>query len=88
VCKTYDAAAFMLSSANLVVKETVGAEGNEQRAYVYRQEPPFEAGKMVAKGSAVTLYLSESRPANCPEENTAPQPETPNPLEEGEEEEF
>ncbi|NBC08738.1 MAG: PASTA domain-containing protein [Bacteroidetes bacterium] len=88
VCKTYDAAAFMLSSANLVVKETIGAEGNEQRAYVYRQEPPFEAGKMVAKGSAVTLYLSENRPANCPEENTAPQPETPNPLEEGEEEEF
>ena len=90
VCKTYDAAAFMLSGANLIVKETIGAEGNEQNAYVYRQEPSFEAGKMVAKGSAVTLYLSESRPANCPEETTAPPPGTPedNPLEEGENEEF
>lgn len=86
VCKTYDAAAFMLSSANLVVKETIGAEGNEQNAYVYRQEPPFQPGQMVAKGSAVTLYLSEYRPADCPEgtRGAAPNATEDNPLEDGE----
>jgi D-alanine-D-alanine ligase len=83
ICKPYDAAAFLISSANLVIKETVGAEGNEQNAYVYRQEPPFQSGQMVPKGSAVTLYLTESRPVNCPEEDAGA-----NPLESGEEEDF
>jgi len=69
VCKRYDAAAFLLSGSNLVIKETIGAEGNEENAYVYKQEPAFEPGKMVPNGSAVTLYLSSSRPPSCPEEN-------------------
>ncbi len=88
VCKRYDAAAFLVTSSDLTIGETIGADGSTQGTYVYRQEPAFEAGKMVPKGTAVTLYLSPDRPAGCasgsmPGEDAYE--EEDNPLEEGDE---
>ncbi len=66
ICKRYDEATFLLTSSNLSLGQTIGAEGVESGAYVYRQEPEFLPGKMIPKGTAVDLYLSTTRPDGCP----------------------
>lgn len=66
ICKRYEEATFLLTSSNLSLGQTIGAEGVESNAFVYRQEPEFLPGKMIPKGTAVDLYLSTTRPDGCP----------------------
>jgi beta-lactam-binding protein with PASTA domain len=67
ICKRYDEAKFLLTTSNLTLGQTSGAEGEEGNAYVYRQEPEFIPGQMVIKGSSIDLYLTTTRPDGCPE---------------------
>ncbi|HMQ48263.1 MAG TPA: PASTA domain-containing protein [Saprospiraceae bacterium] len=68
VCKRYDAATFLLSSANLAVGEVYGEAGNREQAYVYKQEPPYEPGKTLPMGTVIDLYLIDTKPDGCPDE--------------------
>lgn len=67
ICKRFDEAKFLLTTSNLALGQTSGAEGAESSAFVYRQEPEFVPGQMVVKGSSIDLYLTTSRPDGCPE---------------------
>lgn len=87
ICKRYDEAVFLISSSNLVLGETIGAAGLESQAFVYEQDPGFEPGLMIAKGTKIDLYLMPSRPSGCPDEAPSA-PEDANPLNEDGEEDF
>ena len=67
ICKRFDEAKFLLTTSNLTLGQTSGAEGAESSAFVYQQEPEFVPGQMVVKGSAIDLYLTTTRPDGCPE---------------------
>lgn len=67
ICKRFDEAKFLLTSSNLVLGQTFGAEGVESSAFVYRQQPEFTPGQMVIKGSSIDLYLKTTLPSGCPE---------------------
>lgn len=67
ICKRFDEAKFLLSSSNLTLGQTFGAEGTESSAFVYQQKPEFVPGQMVIKGSSIDLYLTNTRPEGCPE---------------------
>lgn len=71
VCKRYDAATFLLNSANLAIGEVYGEAGNRENAYVYKQEPPYEPGKTLPMGTVIDLYLIDTKPNDCPDELNA-----------------
>ncbi len=65
VCKKYDAAKFLIDGARLTLGEVRGDISNRSGAWVVRQDPPYEAGVLLEKGTPITLYLSAFRPNNC-----------------------
>ncbi|MEQ8706072.1 MAG: PASTA domain-containing protein [Phaeodactylibacter sp.] len=67
ICKRFDEAKFLLTSSNLSLGQTFGAEGAEGSAFIYQQEPEFVPGRMVIKGASIDLYLTTTRPDGCPE---------------------
>ncbi len=69
VCKKYDAAKFMLGSYNLLVGNVVEDVSVTDRfsAYVYKQVPAYEPGKIIGKGEQIDLYLTQSLPSQCGE---------------------
>lgn len=66
VCKQLKAATFMLNSMDLNQGDIYGPTSDE--AYVFKQEPPYEAGVMIQVGTPIHLYLRETRPLDCPTE--------------------
>ncbi len=68
ICKRYDAAVFLLSSSNLSLGNIYGDVANRQEAYVYRQEPEYMPGQVIAQGQQISIYLTLTRPAGCPED--------------------
>jgi UDP-N-acetylmuramate--alanine ligase len=68
ICKRYDAAVFLLSSSNLSLGNIYGDVANRQQAYVYRQEPEYMPGQVIAQGQQISIYLTLTRPSGCPED--------------------
>ena len=66
VCKSLQAAQFMLNSMDLVPGDLYGP--TEGEAYIYKQEPPYMPGAMIRVGTTIHLYLQETPPIDCPEE--------------------
>lgn len=67
VCKPYKAAAFLISSNNLNIGNVIG-DVPEDNAYVWKQEPAYEAGQMIQVGRQIDIYITDIRPGGCPEE--------------------
>ncbi len=68
VCMTYSEARFMIDNNNLAVGrvETTLPRTAWDEAYVYQQEPAFNPGREIPMGTQINIYLSPTRPANCP----------------------
>ncbi|RMF23322.1 MAG: PASTA domain-containing protein [Bacteroidetes bacterium] len=70
LCMTFDEAQFLLTASDLEIglihdDDTVYDRTN---AYVWKQVPSFEPGRMVERGTRVELFLTQVRPGACPEE--------------------
>lgn len=67
VCKQYDAAVFLITSMNLNLGRVIGDVPDRESAYVYRQEPPFDADANIPMGTTINIYLTSARPSGCEE---------------------
>ncbi len=68
VCKRYEAATFILSSNNLVIGRVIGEVDDRNSAFIWKQDPAYQAGTMIPTGQAVDIYLMNVRPSGCQEE--------------------
>ncbi|MBK7477711.1 MAG: PASTA domain-containing protein [Haliscomenobacter sp.] len=68
VCLTYEEAAFLLRSSQLVVGSVFAPGEASSGLFVYKQEPEFVAGLKLNVGEQVNLYLTETRPEGCNEQ--------------------
>lgn len=68
-CLTYDAARFLISSSNLNLGAVIpdATVVDLSSAYVWRQSPPYEPNGTIRVGEQIDLYLTQERPAGCPE---------------------
>lgn len=73
-CKRYSEVQFLLPGLDLRVGEIVGEVANRSDAFVYRQEPSFQTGGKILRGSNIKIYLQEERPAGCPDETETNEP--------------
>jgi beta-lactam-binding protein with PASTA domain len=67
VCQTFDAAKFLLQTANLNVG-TVSKDNtvtDAERAYVYRQSPKYNPNDKIRVGEQVDIYLTQEKPKSC-----------------------
>ncbi len=69
VCKTYEAAQFLISANNLSVGNIYGEVADMNSAYVWRQEPEYVPGQNIRMGEQITIYLTQDRPDGCPAED-------------------
>ena len=72
ICMNYSAAEFLVSSSNLIIG-TVNEEGDitsQSTAYVTRQDP--SAGQPIQMGGQITVWLSQSPPPGCDDNNDSP----------------
>ncbi len=71
VCKRLDAAKFLISNSNLNIGSIVrdASVVAEDKAYIWKQEPAYQAGVTIRIGQQITLYISQKRPVGCPEED-------------------
>ncbi len=69
VCMTFEEAAFTLTSANLILGriEEDDTVFDRLAAYVVRQEPAPSPGARIQMGQRIDIWLSQARPAHCPE---------------------
>jgi D-alanine-D-alanine ligase len=65
VCKTYEAASFLISTNNLAVGNIIGEVSNLNSAYVWKQEPEYVEFQTIRMGEQINLYVTQDRPANC-----------------------
>ncbi len=67
VCKRFDAAKFLISNYNLSIGNVIKDKTviDENKAYVYKQEPPFEEGKIMRIGEQINVYITQKPPAAC-----------------------
>ncbi|MEM6380150.1 MAG: PASTA domain-containing protein, partial [Bacteroidota bacterium] len=63
VCETFEAAKFTIEGSRLVLGEVYGTRTNN--AYVWKQEPAFEAGAQIKTGTVIKLHLTSERPEDC-----------------------
>ncbi len=80
VCKDYEAGVFLINSMNLAVGNVYGDVDDRENAYIWKQEPAYDIGRMVRMGRQVDIYLTSTRPESCPPETApddAPQEEDP-----------
>lgn len=66
VCQQYKAAHFLITSMNLSVGAVYGEVFDD--AYVWKQEPEYIEGQMIRIGEQINIYLTNTRPQGCPEE--------------------
>lgn len=69
VCQPLSEADFLLKANRLTLgdlhlDETVT---NRQTAYVIQQDPPYSAGLIATKGDTISLWLTQAKPARCPD---------------------
>ena len=67
LCKSGEQASVILDAMSLLVGslKTTGNVTNNNSAYVYKQEP--SAGTPMKKGMSVVIYVTQTRPADCPD---------------------
>lgn len=67
VCQTHDAANFLITNSSLQVGEVIedNTVTSRSSAYVWKQEPAYSPQKMMDKGAAVTIYLTQYEPDGC-----------------------
>ncbi len=65
VCKTYNAALFLISSNNLNIGNIFGDASDLNNAYVWKQTPAYSAGQTIRMGEQIDIYLTTERPAGC-----------------------
>jgi D-alanine-D-alanine ligase len=67
VCRTFDAADFLVGSYNLNIGQVIEDETVTERfsAYVYRQEPEFDPDETVQMGTQINVWLTQDLPADC-----------------------
>jgi eukaryotic-like serine/threonine-protein kinase len=77
VCKRLDAAKFLISNYNLNIGTIVrdASVVAEDKAYVWKQEPMYQAGQTMRIGEQITLYVTQKLPAGCSEEAIEIDPE-------------
>lgn len=63
VCETFEAAKFKIEGSRLILGEVYGTRANN--AYVWKQEPAFEAGAQIKTGTVIKLHLTTELPADC-----------------------
>lgn len=68
ICKNYKAASFQITGHQLNVGKIYGNVSDRDRAYVWKQEPAYESGRYIRMGTQINIYLTDSRPASCPDE--------------------
>lgn len=66
ICQQYQAAHFLITSMNLSVGAVYGEVSDE--AYVWKQEPEYVDGQMIRIGEQINIYLTNTKPQGCPEE--------------------
>jgi D-alanine-D-alanine ligase len=66
MCKRFSEVQFLLPGLDLRLGETIGDVTGD--AFVYRQEPEYQPGAKILRGSTIKIYLQEERPADCPGE--------------------
>jgi beta-lactam-binding protein with PASTA domain len=69
VCKKVDAAKFLISTSNLNLGNIVKDNSvlDEDDAYVWKQEPTYQAGMTMRIGEQVTIYITGKKPNGCPD---------------------
>lgn len=67
VCKTYDAADFLVGTYNLNIGEVFEDESVSDRyaAYVYKQEPEYAPDAVYPMGTQVNIWLTQDFPDDC-----------------------
>jgi D-alanine-D-alanine ligase len=67
VCQSYDEAKFLAINSSLKIGEVIvdNTVINRADAYVWKQEPAYASKKMIDKGAAVKIYLTENQPTGC-----------------------
>lgn len=65
VCKTYEAASFIISANNLAVGNIVGEVSDLNSAYIWKQEPEYVQFQTIRMGEQITLYVTQERPPGC-----------------------
>ncbi len=78
VCMNYTAAEFLVSTSNLNVGEVFEDETVTDRsaAFVYKQDPPFQASNFIQMGTQISLWLTQAQPENCGAGNSTDDSET------------
>ncbi|MCB0653054.1 MAG: PASTA domain-containing protein [Saprospiraceae bacterium] len=65
VCQDYEAATFLLETHDLIIGRIFGDVADRNSAFVWKQDPPFEAGQQIQKGTQVDVYLTDTYPDGC-----------------------
>lgn len=67
VCMGFEAADFLASSYNLNIGQIFedATVMNQNKAFVYKQEPVFENGATIRMGSQINIWLTQDLPADC-----------------------
>ena len=70
MCKTFDAAIFLLNSSMLRPGKVIqdNTVTNKSLAYVYKQDPAYQYGRILMHGDSVTIYLTQNPPPPCQSE--------------------
>ncbi len=68
-CQPLTEADFLLNANRLVLGEIHLDETvtNRFSAFVIRQDPPYAPGKILTKGDTIAVWLTQAKPARCPE---------------------
>ncbi len=69
VCQPLAEADFLLKANRLTLGDIYLDETvtNRQTAYVIKQAPPYTNGLIATKGDTISLWLTQAKPARCPE---------------------
>ncbi len=66
-CKTADQASIILGAVGLIIGTIVpdASVTNQNTAYILKQEP--DAGVTIKKGTPITIYITQKKPNDCPD---------------------
>lgn len=66
ICQTLGAAQFAVTGLGFTVGRVYGgAGGNRDDYYVWKQEPDYQSGKLLNKGTPINIYVTATQPDGC-----------------------
>ena len=67
ICMGYEAADFLVSSYNLNIGQIFEDASviDRDKAFVYKQEPPYEEGATIRMGTQINVWLTQELPEDC-----------------------